>query len=60
MNEKELIEKTIDTLAQLDEYLEKLTDNNIEKVNIYTKTKELVFWLTYYKDKGSDIEWVKI
>ena len=56
MSEIELIDKTIDMLAQLDEYLEKLTDNNIEKVNIYTKTKELVFWLTYYKNKGSDIE----
>lgn len=56
MSEIELIDKTIDMLTQLDEYLEKLTDNNIEKVNIYTKTKELVFWLTYYKDKGSGIE----
>lgn len=56
MSEEELIDKTINMLAQLDEYLEKLNDNNIEKLNIYTKTKELVFWLTYYKDKGDDIE----
>lgn len=54
MNEEELIDRTIDVLSQLDEYLEKLNDNNIEKVNIYTKNKELIFWLTYYKERKED------
>lgn len=50
MNEEELIEKTIDVLSQLDEYFERFNNNNVEKLNIYTKTKELIFWLTYYKE----------
>lgn len=46
--EIKLIKKSINVLAELDECFEKLSSNNMEKVNIYTKTKELVFWLTYY------------
>lgn len=54
MSEEEIIDKTIDILTRLDEYYENLEDNTIEKVNIYTKAKELVFWLTYYKELKID------
>ena len=54
MNEEEIIDKTIEILTRLDEYYESLQDNTLEKVNIYTKTKELVFWLTYYKEMKED------
>lgn len=49
--EIELIDKTIETLSELDTYFERLSQDNLEKVNICTKSKELVFWLTYYRDK---------
>lgn len=49
-NEIKLIEKTAATIAELDMYLEKLSQDNLAKVNLCTKSKELVFWLTYYKD----------
>ena len=56
MSEEEIIDKTIDILSRLDEYYETLEDNTVEKANIYTKAKELVFWLTYYKENKED-EW---
>lgn len=56
MNEIELIDETIDLLSQLDEYFERLNDNNIEKINIYIKIKELIFWLTYYKEQVGESE----
>lgn len=59
MREEDIIDKTIDILSRLDEYYEKLEDNTIEKANIYTKTKELVFWLTYYKENKEFEEKIK-
>ena len=50
-NEIKLIEKTAAAIADLDMYLEKLSKDNLAKVNLCTKSKELVFWLTYYKDE---------
>lgn len=49
-NEIKLIEKTVATLSELDMYFEKLSQDNLEKINICSKSKELVFWLTYYRD----------
>lgn len=48
MSEEELIDKTIDMLAQLDEYLEKLTDNNVEE--------ELIFSVKCNEDRISRLE----
>ena len=48
--EEELINKTIDTLSQLDDYFEMFEVEGLEKINICTKTKELIFWLQYYKE----------
>lgn len=48
--EIELIDKTIQTLSELDQYFERLSNDNLEKLNICSKSKELVFWLTYYRD----------
>lgn len=50
-NESILISKTITVLAELDLYLEKLSNESLAKINICSKTKELVFWLQYYKDE---------
>ena len=49
--EIELIDKTTETLAELDTYFERFKEDNLEKLNICTKSKELIFWLTYYKEK---------
>lgn len=49
--EIKLIEKTAATLAELDMYFERLSNDNLEKLNICSKSKELVFWFTYYKEK---------
>ena len=49
--EIELIDKTTETLSELDTYFERFKEDNLEKLNICTKSKELIFWLTYYKEK---------
>ena len=51
MMNKEFIDKLEDYLSELVDYLENNTKNNIEKINILTKTNELVFWLQMYQDK---------
>ena len=50
-NEIVLVEKAALTLSELDIYFERLSRDNLAKINICSKTKELVFWLTYYKDE---------
>lgn len=53
MNESDMIDKVIDMLTQLDEQFEKFKkfkNNNAEKLCVYIKIKELIFWLTYYKE----------
>ena len=48
---KEFIDKLEEYLSEMADYLENNTKNNIEKINILTKTNELVFWLQMYQDK---------
>ena len=48
---KEFIDKLEEYLSEMADYLENNTQNNIEKINILTKTNELVFWLQMYQDK---------
>ena len=48
---KEFIDKLEEYLSEMAGYLENNTQNNIEKINILTKTNELVFWLQMYQDK---------
>lgn len=49
--EIELIDRTTEVLSELDTYFERFSVDNLEKINICTKSKELIFWLTYYKEK---------
>lgn len=55
---KDIIDKSIEMLSKLDECFENLEVNDIEKINILTKSKELVFWLTYYKDEYLEDEYL--
>lgn len=48
--EKNIVIQSIDAISRLDEMLENLENEGIEKNNILTKSKELVFWLQYYAD----------
>ena len=54
---KEFIDKLEEYLSEMADYLENNTQNNIEKINILTKTNELVFWLQMYQDKYLG-EWI--
>lgn len=48
--EQQFLNNSIKFISELDEYFEKLQTNDITKINILTKSKELVFWLTYYME----------
>ena len=54
---KEFIDKLEEYLSEMADYLENNTQDNIEKINILTKTNELVFWLQMYQDKYLG-EWI--
>ena len=54
---KEFIDKLEEYLSEMADYLENNTHDNIEKINILTKTNELVFWLQMYQDKYLG-EWI--
>jgi hypothetical protein len=48
MEEEKIVRQSIDAISRLDEMLEDLENEGLEKDNILTKSKELVFWLQYY------------
>lgn len=48
--EKNIVMQSIDAISRLDSMLEDLENDGLEKDNILTKSKELVYWLTYYAD----------
>ena len=48
---KVFIDKLEEYLSVMVDYLDRTTENSIEKINILTKANELVFWLQMYQDK---------
>jgi hypothetical protein len=50
MEEEKIVRQSIDAISRLDSMLEDLENEGLEKDNILTKSKELVYWLTYYAD----------
>jgi hypothetical protein len=46
--EENIVRQSIEAISKLDEMLEDLENDSLEKDNILTKSKELVFWLQYY------------
>jgi hypothetical protein len=50
MEEESIVRQSIDAISRLDEMLEDLENEGLEKDNILTKSKELVYWLAYYAD----------
>lgn len=48
--EKSIVIQSIDAISRLDSMLEDLENDGLEKDNILTKSKELVYWLQYYLD----------
>ena len=48
--EENIVKQSIEAISKLDEMLEDLEYDSLEKDNILTKSKELVFWLQYYAD----------
>ena len=50
MEEENIVMQSIEAISRLDEMLEDLENEGLEKDNILTKSKELVFWLQYYAD----------